>query len=393
MKFVVVGPTYPYRGGIAHHTTGFVRQLRRRHEVVFFAYRRQYPARLYPGRTDRDPSRQPARADVDGWIDVLNPIDWLATARRIHATRADALILPWTVPYWAPFITTIARLARRGDRRPVIVFDCHNVLPHEPGPFDRAAVRLAFSQADVFLVHAASDRAVLRTIRPAARVVQVPLPPPAIDAAIPERAAARRILGFAPDDRIALFFGFVRPYKGLQDLIQAVALARRSAALRLVVAGEFWEPRARYDRMIGALGLDDAVTIVDRYIPDEEAVQYIAAADVVVLPYVRATQSAVIPLAFHVGRPVIATTVGGLPEAVEDRQTGLLVPPGDPVALAAALTACFTDGLAERLAANVRARAVTPTWDRFEAGLLQAIALVTSPPADLRGVAYGRVDR
>jgi glycosyltransferase involved in cell wall biosynthesis len=167
----------------------------------------------------------------------------------------------------------------------------------------------------------------------------------------------------------ALFFGLIRPYKGLDVLLRAVALARRRVPLQLVVAGEFYQDRAPYEALLEQLELRGAVQLLDRYVPNEEVEGYFKAADVVVLPYVSATQSGIAQTALLFGRPVIVTRVGGLPEAVRPGETGYVVPPNDPEALAAALVEFFETGGAARMAPHLAGEAARFSW----AGMIAAV--------------------
>jgi glycosyltransferase involved in cell wall biosynthesis len=201
-------------------------------------------------------------------------------------------------------------------------------------------------------------------------VVRAPLPVHSI-AAPADRAAARSRLGLPAGAAVALFFGFVRPYKGLEGLIDALpAVAARVPALQLVVAGEFWQPAGAFLSRAAALGVAGRLRLDDRYVPNEEVGDYFAAADVVVMPYRSATQSGVVTLAAEFGRPVVATRVGGLPEAVEHGVGGLLVPPGDVPALAEALAAVLSDAaLRERLSAGSRAGISRFDWSQLVAAV------------------------
>ncbi len=360
-KIIVVGPTYPFRGGISHYTTLLVRQLRQRHEVRFLTFSRQYPQWLFPGRGDRDEGSQNVlRAEGETLLDGANPWTWWQAARAIRAARPDMLILQWTVSYWIPMLWLLSRLAPKST---CTVMICHNAAPHEAGHPLVARLsgwlqRLVMGQADHLICHAESDAAELRELLPGHSITRVMLPSYAGVAALAEgERAARR---GSPN---LLFFGFVRPYKGVEGLLAAMPRVR--AALpdaHLTVAGEWWRGAGEPDALIPT-SLRDAVTILDRYIPNEEMSALFAAADVVVLPYRSATQSAVVQLAYGFGVPVITTAVGGLPEAVHHERSGLVVPPDDPDALADAIIRYHREGWRERLAPGVAALRETFSWD------------------------------
>ncbi len=361
MKYVLIGPTYPYRGGISHYTTLLYHHLRAAHEVKLYSFKRQYPAFLFPGRTDKDPSRAPLRADCEYLLDPSNPLTWLETFRRIKAERPDTLILQWWVPYWALTFASLAFLVRKFT--PIkVLFICHNVLPHEESAIDRFSAKMTLGQGHWFIVQSQKDLLDLQGLLPQAEVRKTALPIyDAFQAEIMDAAQAKKSLGL--DGPVILFFGFVRKYKGLKYLIQAMPEVLRSVGARLLIVGEFWEDKQPYLQLIEELGLAQAVTIVDRYIPNEELGLYFSAADVVVLPYVDATQSAIVSLAYAFDRPVITTAVGGLPEVVRDGETGFIVPPRDSQALAAAVVRYFKGDWASRFAANIKRQKNDLSWE------------------------------
>ncbi|MDT8307778.1 MAG: glycosyltransferase [Anaerolineae bacterium] len=335
MRICLVGPTYPYRGGIAHYTTLLAQHLAQdpEHEHLLISFSRQYPSWLYKGTSDRDTSRHPLRTEAEYLLDSLNPLSWRRTWRRIGAWQPDIVVMFWWVPVWAPAWSVLGRAIKRLRPAPRLVYICHNALPHEASRVDRLALRAALSPADGLLAHAKSDAAELRRIFPGKPVAVSPLP----TFAGVGRTPAVLPVSLPADRPLLLFCGFVRPYKGLDVLLDALPAVLAQQPVHLLVAGEFWDDEEEYREQIGRLGLEAAVTIDNRYIPDEELSAYLHAADVVVAPYRDATQSAVVQLAFGHGRPVITTDVGGLAEAVEDGRTGLVVPPEDVGALAGAV--------------------------------------------------------
>ncbi len=364
MKYVLIGPTYPYRGGISHYTTLLYQHLSAAHEVKLYSFKRQYPAFLFPGRTDQDPSRSPLRADCEYLLDPSNPLTWLVTFRRIREDRPDAVILQWWVPYWAPAFASLAYLVRRfsspsklgGTEGGRVMFLCHNVFPHERSVVDRALVRLALSQGEFFIVQSEKDLRDLKRLLPQAPVRRTAHPiyeALALSGATAAEEAKGRL---KVEGHVLLFFGFVREYKGLKYLLKAMPQVLRRIDAHLLVVGEFWDDKSAYLDLIGELGIGQAVTIVDRYVPNEELGLYFSAADVVVLPYVDATQSGVAQLAYGFEKPVITTSVGGIPEVVEDGVTGLIIPPQDSDALAEAIVRYFEQGLGDGFTSNIRAQ-------------------------------------
>lgn len=373
-RIAIVGPTHPFRGGIAHHTTLLYRHLRSRHDTRLFAFRRQYPLWIYPAASDRDPSAKPlVEPEVEHTLDSMNPWTWVRTASSIRTFAPAAVIIPWWVAFWAPQMWTIARIARRSGRTR-IVFLCHNVVEHEPSAVRRLATRLALRSGDRFIVHSDEDRRNLEQLVPGRPILRAELPSfGALAGERPSREEARRELALEDDIPILLFFGFVRPYKGLRHVLDAMPaiLARRRA--RLVVAGEFWRDRHEYIDRIDRLGIRDAVTLIDRYVANEEIGRLFAAADLVVQPYESATQSAVTQIAFDAGRPVVVTNVGGLPETVRNGETGYVVPPFDPSAIADAVDDFFEHARAASMGAAIEADSDRFSWPRYVDRIEEAI--------------------
>ena len=357
MRICVVGPTYPYRGGIAHYTTLLVKHLREAgHWTQLYSFTRQYPTWLFPGKTDKDPSETPLKVECEYVLDPINPLTWWQLCRKVRADAPDLLILQWWVPYWTPSLTAISRWIKRYTKIPII-YICHNVVPHDGGGIlDRRFAITVLRQGDAFVVHSEQDRHRLHALLPTAHIYKSFLPTYAELADQSGTESAERLrsqLDLPGDTPLLLFFGFVRPYKGLDYLIQAMPLVLEKQPAHLLVVGEFWGSSEFYERYIREYGVERAVTLVNQYVPNEDLGQYFALADVVVLPYVSATQSAVVQLALGFGKPVITTRVGGLHEVVRDGVNGLIVPPQDEVALADAIVRFYRDQVASQLRANI----------------------------------------
>jgi glycosyltransferase involved in cell wall biosynthesis len=365
LRVAVLGPTYPIRGGISHYTTLMVKAMREHHDVLFISYLKQYPEFLFPGRTQLDVSEEPIVTECERLVSFFNPASWRRAARRIVEFAPDVVVVSWVNPALAMqfrYITGFVKRRRPGVR---IVFWCHNVVQHERFPMNAALTRLAFSRGDHFVVTCEDSKRNLNALRRRSEVTVAYLP--SLDVfACDGPAGARERLGLDPDAPVVLFFGFVRAYKGLLDLVEAMPAAlARVPELHLLVVGEFWEDREPYDEAVRRNGLGGKVTIVDRYVPNEEVAGYFDSADLVVLPYVTATGSGIVQMAYAFGKPVLTTLVGSLPEVVEDGTTGFLVEPGDPSAIAAAIAEFFESGRADEFAANIAAASDRVAWGGF----------------------------
>jgi len=360
----LIGPTYPCRGGIAHYTTLLERAFRQQHVVQFISFRRQYPSWLFPGQTDRDISGKPLRADaVEYLLDPFGPWTWLQVARRIQHHHPNLMILPWWVPFWAvPFRIVTAYIKR--FTRAKVIFICHNVLPHESGSLDRFWARLGMGQGDGFIAHSSVQVEQLLTIFPKAAVRCVPHPTyAAFGTGHWTKGTARQALGLNLEDKLLLFFGFIRPYKGLHHLLTAMPVILQQVDVTLLVVGEFWSGKAETESQIAQLGLGRQVRLIDQYIPNEEIELFFTAADLVVLPYESATGSGILQIALGLGRPVVVTDVSGLAEIVIHGETGLVVPPRDPTALAEAVVKYFQEDLESKFVGNIRRSQARFSWD------------------------------
>jgi glycosyltransferase involved in cell wall biosynthesis len=349
MRFALIGPSAPLRGGIAQYHDRLAAALAAQgHDVRRLSFRRMYPALLFPGRTQYEPAPAASAAEAasprlpppEALLDSLGPRSWAAVARR--AATADVAVVEWWHPFFAPAVAAVAALLRR--RGVPTVFVCHNLEPHEPMPGGSLLARLALGRAAGFVAQSAADVARLHAEYPG-RPVRKVLPPAETPPSCPhggDADACARALGLPPAARRILFFGYVREYKGVPTLIQA--LSRVDADVQLVIAGEIYHhDAAHYRGLAAAAGVADRVVLLDRFLPAGEVACCFAVSTLVVLPYWEASQSAVVPLAMASGRGVVATAVGGLPDVVRDGETGLLVPPRDPQALAAGIVR----GLAE----------------------------------------------
>jgi glycosyltransferase involved in cell wall biosynthesis len=364
MKIVVIGLTSPFRGGIAHYTTVLCHELAKHHEITLLALKRQYPRFLFPASTQKDHSRNVISFKNTPMIDSINPVSWLRTTFEIAQLKPDLVLFQWWQPFFGPSFGTIALLARK-FACPNLIFLCHNVRPHESSLADRILTQYGLRSAAAFIVQSEEDRANLVELFPQATIVRTPHPTYDIfdqDSPITQDEARRELGVSGP---MLLFFGNVRAYKGLPCLLRALPKVLAQRPVTLVVAGEFYEGLDEAEALIKVLGIQDQVRLLNQYVPNEAVRTLFAAADVLVLPYLTATQSGVAQVAFHFQKGVITTAVGGLPEVVAEGETGLLVPPEDPDALAQAILDFYEREMAGIFAHEIKQRAAQFSWDRM----------------------------
>ena len=352
MKICLIGPTHPFRGGISHYTTLLYRHLRKQHDTLFIAFSRQYPKWLFPGKTDIDPSTSHiSEPRVHKILDSMNPATWIRSALKIVKHKPDLVIIPWWVSFWTPQFWTISFIIKRFSNARLI-FLCHNVVEHESKALDKLLTGIVLKRGTGFIVHSDEDLNNLLHILPGARVQKTFHPTYDVfnmANCTPQAVRSKyKITG-----KILLFFGFVRPYKGLKYLIQAMPEIIKHNDATLMIVGEFWKDKAEYISMIKALELEQHIVIVDEYVPNEAVGSYFSAADLVIQPYVSATGSGVIQTAFAFNKPVIATSVGCLPEVIEHGKTGFLVEPSNCTQIAQSVNHYFTETDVECMQKNI----------------------------------------
>jgi glycosyltransferase involved in cell wall biosynthesis len=377
MRICLIGPFPPLRGGIAHYNTQLALELLKRHEIVMISFSRQYPALLFPGRTQFDQNPPPNGLAAEALLDSINPLSWLRAGRRIVEIAPDLVIIHWWNPFFGPCLGATMRVAKRRSRADVI-FICHNVVPHEPFPLADMLTRLALTTGHAWLAHSETDRRDLESLDLRGHTLVVPQPLGQGFGKPTDKEQAKSRLGLT--GKILLFFGLIRRYKGLPWLLEAMPLVLRKVHCTLLVVGEFYEGKDHCLQLLQTLGLASRVRVIDRFIPDDEVSLYFSAADLVVLPYESATQSAIVPIAHAFERPVVATRVGGLPEAVQDGETGLLVEPRDPTALASAIVRFFDEGLGPAFSRNISSRTLF-SW----ADLVRTLELAVEEQPTNRG--------
>jgi glycosyltransferase involved in cell wall biosynthesis len=397
VRIAIVGPAHPYKGGGARHTTELARRLADAgHDVIIESWRAQYPARLYPGQQTVDVPDAEPYPRTRRRLAWYRPDGWLAEGRRLRSADLVifALLTPLQVP---PYLAILAALGRPGQAPRTAVI-CHNVLPHERRPGDIGLTRALLRRVGLVITHSAAQAAEARNLAPGATVRTVPMPPhlpsagqhnqgterlgspasattPLPAQAIPQDRPGTASLPTQPNPRAPasptrlLFFGIVRPYKGLDVLLRALAAA--PAHVTLTVAGEFWGGPEPTEKLIADLGLAGRVTLRPGYVPADQIPALFAAADALVLPYREATASQNALLAFAHGVPVITTTAGALAEPVRDGVDGLTCVPGDPGDLLRALRAVSDPRTAQRLRDGIRPVDPEPGWAAYLRVLLE----------------------
>ncbi len=325
------------------------------------SYKLQYPKFLFKKEQKDYSNKSFCIEETQYLIHTANPFNWLSSAFKLKRMNADVIIIEWWHPYFAPCYYVMCKLLKKTK----ILFLCHNVFPHERFPFDRLLCKMVMKQGNYFVVQSHLDEKDLLSIKKDAKYVVTPHPTyNAFKMQNLSKEKAREQLEIAASDRVILFFGFVREYKGLKYLLKAMpAVKKRFPHLQLWVVGDFGGDRQEYVEIIEKEGIGENVRLVEGYIPDRDVEQYFAAADLVVLPYISATQSGIAQIAYGFEKPVIVTDVGGLPDVVEDGKTGYVVESQNEAAIADAVMKFYENQSEIDWEQNIRNAAGEFSWE------------------------------
>jgi len=373
MKVIILGTAWPYRGGLAAFNERLAREYQSLgHEVEIVTFTLQYPSFLFPGKTQYSDEPAPENLKITRRLNAINPFNWVTVGRYIKKQKPDLLITKFWLPFMAPALGTVNRVAKRKGMKRISILD--NLIPHEKRPGDKLFAKYFVGSVDGMV---AMSRSVLNDVGlfdPHHRKPRALCPHPLYDH-YGERLAreeALQMLDLDPENRYILFFGFIREYKGLDLLLDAMTDERiKTMGVKLIVAGEFYGDPKPYMEQLERLHLGDRVVLKTDFIPDHEVNRYFCAADIVAQPYKTATQSGVTQIAFHFEKPMLVTNVGGLPEIVPDGKVGFVVEP-DARQIADALVRFFEEGWADRLTEGVREEKRKYAWSN----MTEAIALM-----------------
>jgi len=368
-RIVLIGPAHPYRGGIAHFNESLARSLKREAEdVTLVSFSLQYPSILFPGKSQYTDSNTPADLGIKRWISSVNPISWRSTAHKIMELNPDLVVIRYWHPFLAPALGSIA--SRLSSKQIRVIGMVDNAIPHEPKFYDLSFLKYFARNCAAFFTLSDAVANDLRELGLNKPIETSPHPVYDIFGDPAEKMEARNKLHLNPKDKVILFFGFIRAYKGLDLLINALGLDLvRELKLKLLVAGEFYEEKQKYIDLIASLNLTDSVIIYDKYISESEVKYFFGAADLVTQTYKTATQSGVTQIAYQFDKPMLVTDVGGLSEIVDHEETGFVVAP-EPEAIAKALHRYFHESKETNFVSAIKERKDRFSWTFFTKKLL-----------------------
>lgn len=333
-KVIIIGPGHPLRGGLATFNQRLAKEfIDGGDDCTIYSFSLQYPSFLFPGTTQYSSESAPENLTIKSAINSINPFNWIKVGNRLKKEKPDLIIVRFWLPFMGPALGTILRRVQKNKHTKIICI-ADNVIPHEKRFGDKPFTNYFLKSCDAFITMSEKVMSDLRLFQPTKPALLVSHPLYDNFGAIISKKEARQKLGIGSQELIVLFFGFIRKYKGLDLLIEAMADERiKKAGIKLLVAGEFYEDAKPFHDQIEKLGINDQLILRTDFIQDSEVKNYLCAADAVIQPYRNATQSGVTPLAYHFEKPMMVTNVGGLPSLVPDRKVGLVVEP-NPQAIA-----------------------------------------------------------
>ena len=365
MKIALLSVFYPYRGGIAQFSAMLYRALEKEHELQAVTFSRQYPGILFPGSSqyvteDDKADKIPALRILDS----VNPLSFAKTAKKINTFQPDLFISQYWMTFFGPATGGVQKRLTKGTKRISIL---HNVIPHEKRFFDNFANKSFLKYNEGFVVLSDAVLKDLLSIVPDAKYLRIDHPVYSQFGEKVNRDDALQQLNLPSNKKYLLFFGFIRDYKGLDILLNA--LVDLPEEYSLIVAGEIYGSFDKYQEIIDANNLSERVHLFNQYIPDDEVTTYFSAADVCILPYKGATQSGITAIAHHFDLPIIATDVGGLKETIQHEKTGLVIQP-NASSLSEAVVNIFSEERLQRFSRNIEAYKNENSWENFAKKLI-----------------------
>jgi len=363
VKIVIVGVFPPFRGGIANFYETLAERLSNNHEVIAINFTTQYPNIFFPGKSQFIESESSTEFEADRILSSVNPLTWQGTANRIIEINPDLIIFKYWMPFFAPSFGTIIKKVKRNLNTKALVI-CDNIIPHEGRPLDKLLTKYFFNNIDYFIVMSRSVEADLLSLYPGADYLYTPHPLYDIFGASIQKDTAKISLGIR-EQKVLLYFGLIRPYKGLDLLINAAKLLiQKLDNYKILAIGDCYENPEPYSDLVKENGVSDVFDLRMEFVPNDKVNLYFSAADVVVLPYKSATQSGVVPIAYHFNKPVVVTDVGGLSEIVNDGKTGYVVQP-DAGSIANGILQFYNDYERVDFADQIESYKQRFTWNEF----------------------------
>jgi glycosyltransferase involved in cell wall biosynthesis len=361
----IIGAAFPYRGGLASYNERLAEEfIKEGFDVSVETFTLQYPALLFPGKSQYSAGNPPENMKIERTINSVNPLNWIVTGRRISKEKPDIVIIKYWLPFMAPCFGTIAKIIKKNKHSKIICI-ADNIIPHEKRLGDKILTGYFINATDGIIVQ---SKKVYNDVFSFTNKLPVKLCPHPLFDNFGEplnREEAVRLLNIDPKSRFVLFFGFIREYKGLDLLIKAFADERfKNLDVKLLVAGEFYTDRKPYLELIDKLNLGSKIILHTSFIENSNVSKYFSCADIIAQPYKNATQSGVTQIGYHFNKPMLVTNVGGLPEIIPHNVAGYVTEP-DERSIADALYDFFNNNKKKSFESNVKKEKKKYLWSNM----------------------------
>lgn len=368
MKIAFLSTFYPFRGGIAQFNANLYRAFEKTSEIKAYTFKRQYPKILFPGKNQFVTNDDIVdKIHAPRILDTINPVTYYTSAKSILKDKPEIVLTKFWMPFLAPSLGTAFKKLKKNGVKTISILD--NVIPHEKRIGDIAFIKYFLKQNSGFIIMSDKVKKDLLSLKPDAKYLQIIHPLYDHFGKSLNASDARSHLGLRDTDNVILFFGFIRDYKGLDIIIEAMKLLPENYVL--VIAGEVYGSFDKYQKIIDDNSLGNKIKLFTHYIPDNEVPSFFSAADVCVLPYKSGTQSGITSISYHFNLPIIATDVGGLKEMIEDGKTGLVVKEPKPELIAYAIRSYFEEKLKEKFIPNIQIYKKEHSWYNLASHIIE----------------------
>ena len=370
MKIAYLSTFYPFRGGITHFNHSLYNEFKKEHEIKAFTFIRQYPDILFPGKTqlvteEDNIEKIPAKQILD----TINPFSYIKTANEILKYKPDILVMKYWMPFFAPALGYVAGKLKKSGTKVITVLD--NVIPHEKKFYDIPFSKYFLKRNSGFVVMSDTVKNDLLSLKPDAKYIFNEHPLYDHFGDIIDKEVAREKLNIPKDKKVLLYFGFVRDYKGLDLLLEA--MAQLPDDYYLIIAGEVYGDDKKYFDLIDKLKIQNELNVNLRYIRDDEVQLFFSAADVNILPYRSATQSGILSIAYHFELPVLVTDVGSLKQAVDSSKSGMIIPKAEADMIAESVIEFFNLGQEKHFISNIQEYKKSNSWKNLAKNIIAFI--------------------
>lgn len=371
MKIIIIGTAFPLKGGLASFNERLAEELllHKEKDVEIYTFSLQYPSFLFPGKTQLSSETAPKDLKIKVKINSINPINWVKVGNEINQINPDLILIKYWLPFMGPCFGTILRKVKKSSKTKIIsILD--NIIPHEKRIGDKMFTKYFIKPIDGFISMSKSVLDDLKTFNTKKPGLFIPHPVYDNYGDIIDKNTAREFLKINKDDKVILFFGYIRKYKGLDLLLEAMHFQKiKEKNIKLLIAGEYYGNEKFYEEIIEKYHLQNQIILHTDFIPNSEVKYYFSAADCVVQPYKTATQSGISQLAYHFETPMIVTNVGGLPEIVPHEKVGYVVPP-EPHAISKAILDFYNKNKNLDFKKNIKIEKKKYSWSNFADKLL-----------------------